>query len=140
MKKQLLLSCFLVLSTLLFTNNSFAQREAGGSADGGTIVPEPCPVSFTRNNGNGTCGEQAEIRIFYSAVPTYAPTLENILYKGEPLLTNTLPITGNIADLASKGYISYCLSTSNIPSAVKLSIVLRYVNTVQPDCVLDGHN
>ena len=138
MKK--IITCFALILLCSLTNNSFAQRESGGSADGSTVPPQPCPVNFVRNNGDGTCGGQSQIRLYFSQVPSYAPTLENILYNGEPLLTNAFPINANISELATKGYLSYCLPTSNIPPAIKLTIVLRYRNSIQDDCVLSGTN
>ena len=139
MKKQI--SICLIIIAALFSDKTFAQRGAGGSSDGtGGLPPQPCPTSFSRNNGDGTCDGQAQIRLYFSQVPDYAPTLENILYNGAPLLTNGFPITGDIADLATKGYISYCLPTSNIPPAIKLTVVFRYTNSVQDDCTLSGNN
>ena len=139
MKKNIFTLC-LIISSLLFSDKIFAQRDTGGSSDGSGAPPQPCPVSFVRNNGDGTCGGQAQIRLYFSQVPSYAPTLENILYNGEPLLTNGYPIYGNVADIATKGYISYCIPTSNIPAAIKLTVIFRYRNSVQDDCVLTGTN
>ena len=129
-----------LMTIFSLTNKSFAQRDSGGSADGGTQPPQPCAINFTRNNGDGTCGGTAQIRLYFSQVPAYAPTLENILYNGEPLLTNAFPINGNVADIATNGYISYCLPTSNIPPAIKLTLVLRYTNSTQDDCIISGTN
>ena len=108
----------LLFCSFIFSYTTKAQRGAGGSADGLT-PPQPCAVNFTRNNGDGACAGQAQIRLYFSQAPIYAPTLENILYNGEPLLTNAFPIEGKISDLATLGYISYCLPTSNIPPAIK---------------------
>ena len=135
--KKILFTIFLL--TCFFSNNIFAQRDAGGSSDGLGGV-QPCATSFVRNNGNGSCDGQAQIRLFFSQAPLYAPTLESILYNGEPLLTNGLPVSGNINDLATLGYISYCLPTSNIPPAIKLTLVLKYNHSTQDDCVLSGNN
>ena len=138
MKKQIFTLSIVTFLLILSSNKIFAQRDAGGSA-GGT-PPQPCPTQFTRNNGDGTCGGQAQIRLYFTTPPLFAPTLENILFNGEPLLTNGYPITGNIADLATKGYISYCLPMSNIPPAIKLTTIWRYDGTGQDDCVLSGTN
>lgn len=139
--KKLTLSFGLVfLTILIFPGQIFAQRDAGGSADGTTAAPQPCPTAFARNNGDGTCGGQSEIRLYFTQAPVYAPTLENIYYNGESLLTNGFPVNGNIADLAVKGYISYCLATTNIPPAIKLTVVFRYINSTQENCVLEGNN
>lgn len=135
--KKIILAIFLL--TGFFSNNLFAQRDAGGSSDGSGAI-QPCATSFVRNNGNGTCDGQAQIRLYFTQAPIYAPTLENIIYNGEPLLTNGMPITGNISDLATLGYVSYCLPTSNIPAAVKLTLVLKYNSSAQEDCILSGTN
>ena len=130
----------LLLGSIFLTNKTFAQRDAGGSSSGGGVPPQPCPTSFTRNNGDGTCGGEAQIRLYFTQAPTYAPTLENIYYNGQPLITNIMPIEGDVADLATKGYISYCLPTANIPPAIKLTVVFRYTQSTQDDCSLDGTN
>lgn len=140
MKKQILTICLMILGTIIFSSSSFAQRDAGGSSDGNTTPPQPCPTAFARNNGNGTCGGQAQIRLYFTQAPLVAPTLENILYQGEPLLTNAYPISGNVADLATQGYISYCLPTSNIPPAIKLTVIYKYASSGQEDCMLSGTN
>ncbi len=142
MKKQILSLCIVMACALTFSNTTFAQsaRDAGGSSDGSGLPPQPCPTAFTRNNGDGACGGAAQIRLYFSQAPSYAPTLQNILYNGQPLFTNMSPITGNIADLATKGYISYCIPTSNIPPAIKLEVILKYTNSTQDYCVLSGSN
>lgn len=139
MKKPITFT-LVILFSFIFCGKTYAQRDAGGSADGNIDVPQPCPTAFSRNNGDGTCGGAAQIRLYFTEAPVFAPTLENILYNGDPLLTNGYPITGNVADLATKGYISYCLPTSNIPPAIKLTVIFKYANTGQEDCVLTGTN
>ncbi len=141
MKKQFFTFCIIAVSALTFSNKTFSQtRDAGGSGDGTSTPPQPCPTAFARNNGDGTCGGAAQIRLFFNVAPAFAPTLENIFYDGVSLLTNATPISGDIADLASKGYISYCLPTSNIPPAVKLTVIFKYPNSTQEECVLHGSN
>ena len=131
------LNILMLLSGIcIFSGTAFAQRDAGGSADGLT-PPQPCPTSFTRNNGDGTCSGEAQIRLFYSTPPTIAPTLQTILYNGEPLLNNS-PIVGNLADYSTNGYVSFCLPTNNIPPAIKLTLVIYYVNTTQQECTISG--
>jgi hypothetical protein len=121
------------------TNGVLAQRDAGGTNDGtGGVPTQPCPTSFTRNNGDGSCNGEAQIRLYYTTPPIVAPTLVNILYEGEPLFTNGLPVVGNLADYATKGYIGICLPTSNIPPAIKLTLVMYYAGSSQPECVISG--
>ena len=64
--------------------------------------------------------------------PSYAPTLVGLWYdNGSPITNIFLPVTGDIADLASKGYISYCLLGGNIPPNKKIVAQFYYPNTNQ---------
>src|SRR5437763_1211653 len=45
-------------------------------------VPQPCPISFKRNNGNGTCGASGQIRVSFHDNPVAPPTLDSIYYNG----------------------------------------------------------
>ena len=135
--KKILSTIVIVLSISLFSSESFAQRIAGGSSGGNAA--QPCPTSFTRNNGDGTCGGEAQIRLYYDIPPTVAPTLENILYQGNPLFTNGMPIVGDMTEYATTGYVSFCLPTSNIPPAVKLTLNINYQGSTQADCVIAGN-
>ena len=130
MKKRLLTFAVLILS-LCITSTSFAQDDSGGSAgsgggtpDGGgtTVATQPTAVHFTRNNGDGTCNGLAQIRMYYSTAPTAAPVLNEIWYNGATLYSNFVPVTGNISNYATTGYVSFCLTTSNIPPAIKLTL------------------
>ena len=138
--KKTLLSVTVVLFMTLFSTNVFAQPAPGDSGapppdpggTGGTSVPaQPLGYHFTRNNGDGTCGGEAQIRLYYTTKPTVAPVLTQIYYQGAPLYTNFLPVTGNIADYATKGYVSFCLATSNIPPAIKLTLTYNPGGTGQ---------
>ena len=141
MKKQIITFCIIAVSALIFSNKSFSQtRDAGGSGDGTSTPPQPCPTAFTRNNGDGTCGGDAQVRLYFNQAPSLAPMLQDIIYNGASLLTNPTPIFGDIADLATKGYISYCLPTSNVPPAVKLTVIFKYPNSTQEECILHGTN
>ena len=133
MKKKLLSFAVIVLSVCLFTTKTFAQVAPGDDGSGGTppdgggttgttVPAQPLGYHFTRNNGDGTCGGEAQIRLYYTTAPAVAPVLTQIYYQGQPLYTNFLPVTGNIANYASKGYVSFCLPTSNIPPAIKLTL------------------
>ncbi len=145
MKKKLFSFALLALSLCLFSTNTFAQTAPGDSGgglppDGGGTVSEPAQslgYHFTRNNGDGTCDMKAQIRLYYTTAPTVAPVLNQIFYNGAPLYTNMLPVTGNIADYATKGYVSFCLSTSNIPPAIKLTLDYR-ASASQPQITISG--
>jgi hypothetical protein len=135
MKKVLHTFSLLFISLCMFSVSSFAQDVPGGSGDGsgdgsgtpdggstGSTVAQPLGVHFTRNNGDGTCGGMAQIRLFYATAPTTAPVLTQIYYNDAPLYSNFTAVTGNISNYATTGYVSFCLSTSNIPPAIKLTL------------------
>ena len=142
MKRKLLSFTILFVAFTVFSISSFAQVVPGGSGDGsgtppdgggttGTPIPQPTAIHFTRNNGDGTCGGLAQIRLYYTTAPTVAPVLTQIEYNGAPLYTNFTAVTGNIADYASKGYVSFCLTTSNVPPAIKLTLTYNASSTQQ---------
>lgn len=145
--KKLLFSFTVVLFMTLFSTNVFAQPAPGDSGDNGippdpsgtpSTPPQPLGYHFTRNNGDGTCGGEAQIRMYYTTKPTVAPVLTQIYYQGQPLYTNFLPVTGNIADYASKGYVSFCLPTANIPPAIKLTLTYTPGGTGQAADEISG--
>lgn len=139
MKKNLL-AFALLLSISIFSSKTFAQTVPGGdSGGGGTIdgggttstTPQPTGIDFYRNNGDGTCNGEAQIRLYYSTAPTIAPTLDNIIYNDQPLIANFVPVTSILGDLTTKGYFSFCLPVSNVPPAIKLTIQYHYDGTSQ---------
>ena len=131
MKPKLLAVCIVILISTFISNKTFAQRDAGGSSSGSPI-PEPCPTGLKRNNGDGTCGGSGQIRLSFGQSPTYAPTLIHLWYDdGTPVTNIILPVDGDITDLASKGYISYCLQGGNIPPSKKIVAQFYYPNTNQ---------
>ena len=148
--KKVLLSFTAVLFMSLFSANLFAQDVPGGesgggggtppdgSGTGGTVASQPLGYHFTRNNGDGTCGDKAQIRLYYTTAPTVAPVLTQIYYQEAPLFANFAPVTGNIADFATKGYVSFCLSTTNIPPAIKLTLTYKPGGTNQPVAQISG--
>lgn len=127
MKKTSILIVAFVLFISLFSSGSFAQTVPGGGADGegnGQESSQPSPVSFKRNNGNGTCGGDAQIRVAFDRLPDYVPVIDEIQYEG-----HTIPVViGDIdaSELAKKGYVSYCIISGNIPPAGKIAIKFRY--------------
>lgn len=146
--KKILVSFTVVLLMSFFSTNLFAQPAPGDDGGGGglpvdpsgtgTVPAQPLGYHFTRNNGDGTCGMQAQIRLYYTVKPTVAPVLTEIYYNGAPLYTSFTPVTGNMADYATKGYVSFCLSTSNIPPAIKLSLTYTPGGTNQPAAHISG--
>ncbi len=125
-----------MLSITVFSTTTYAQRSAGGSSDG-SCTPQPTPVSFKRNNGEGTCGNNAEIRLKFNQSPTEGPVLIGLMYDdGTPVLNTVLPVTGNSSELDHKGYISYCLLGGNISPAKKLIAIFHYPGGCQDDTIL----
>jgi hypothetical protein len=146
--KQKLISGLIAFSFLVISNVSFAQEDSGGSAggdgsglppDGGgtTVVAQPIPFHFTRNNGDGTCGGLAQIRMYYTTAPTTAPVLTQIYYNGVPLFENFTPVTGDLSTYATTGYVSFCLSQSNIPPAIKLTLTYN-ASSIQQNLSITG--
>ena len=146
--KKTLLSLTVVLFMTFFSTNVFAQPAPGDDGSGGvlppdlggtpSVPPQPLAYHFTRNNGDGTCGGEAQIRMYYTTAPTVAPVLTQIYYQGAPLYTNFLPVSGDIAGYATKGYVSFCLSTANIPPAIKLALTYTPGGTGQAADQISG--
>jgi hypothetical protein len=146
MKKRLLTFAILLIS-LGVTSTSFAQDDTGGAAGGSTggtsgggttVAAQPLAIHFTRNNGDGTCGMQAQIRMYYTTAPTVAPVLTQIDYNGSPLYANFAPVVGDISKYATTGYVSFCLPTSNIPPAIKLTLTYTPGGTGQAADQISG--
>lgn len=132
--KNILVLVSLVLFTCLFSTKTFAQREAGGTS-AGSGTHQPCPDYFKRNNGNGTCGGDAQIRVYFSQQVTSAPVLTAVWYQGEQITGIALPVYGDMSELSKKGYISYCIEGRNIPPAIKITLQFQYQNG-QEDCLV----
>jgi hypothetical protein len=132
MKKKLFPIAVFVLFISLFSLNSFGQSAPGDSGSGGVdgeVPSQPSPVSFKRNNGNGTCGGEAQIRVAFDKKPDWFPFIEEIKYEG-----HSIPVVfGDIdaSQLARKGYVSYCILSGNLPAAGKIAIKFHYYKTNQ---------
>lgn len=135
MKKRSFSIAAFVLFISLFSSAAFAQDDSGGSSGGsdggpdGHPISQPSPVSFKRNNGNGTCGGQAEIRVAFNLIPDYSPTMQEIMYEGRRIPVNIHPVDPSL--LIKKGYVSYCVSNTNVPPAKKLAIKFTYIGSNQ---------
>ncbi|MDE3182644.1 MAG: T9SS type A sorting domain-containing protein [Bacteroidota bacterium] len=103
MKKKFTFSAALILISVM----SFAQ----------------CPDYFKRNNGNGTCGSEAEIRMYFAACPTTAPIIDSIRANG--VIANVTVSAPDGSNCASKGYISYCIS-GDLPPAGTLTVFFDF--------------
>jgi hypothetical protein len=122
-----------VLFISLLSLNSLAQNISKGAAAGepdGEVSFQPAPESFKRNNGNSTCGGQAVIRVAFPLIPDFWPVIEE-LKAGERRVEGVIIDNIDASELASKGYVSYCIHSPNIPPAAKLSIKFHYLQTNQ---------
>jgi hypothetical protein len=99
MKKKFTISAALLFITVM----SFAQ----------------CPDYFMRNNGNGTCGSEAEIRMYFATCPAVAPAIDSIYVNGSK--ANVTVGAPDDSKCSAKGYISYCFS-GNLPPANTLQV------------------
>jgi hypothetical protein len=103
-----------------------------------------CPTIFDikRNNGGnfpqgpGTCGGDAQIRVYFTDCPSNPPRLDSIYYEGKKLeglqfghenIRDGYPDASNCAKPHS--YLSYCVYGSNIPPAKKLTFYFTYTFT-----------
>ena len=55
---------------------------------------------------------------------------------GTPITFISVPVIGDVADLAKKGYVSYCLLGGNIDPAKKIIAVFHYQGSCQGDTML----
>ena len=141
MKKRLLSFSMLVLGIGLFSTQTFAQDDAGGSsfqgvtatppiADGSVtvaIVPPPGVRSVKRNNGDASSAYGvAEARLaFTKGMNIGEPRLVKITYiVGGAEIPNPLMCDCAVTDL-QKSYISYSLS-KNVNPAKKLMFHFSY--------------
>src|SRR4051812_40364346 len=78
MKKKL----FVIAASMFicfFSFKTFAQVAPGDSGDGSG---DPVSFTFKRNNGNGTAGGEAEIRVSFKVLPEHLPLIAEIVYEG----------------------------------------------------------
>lgn len=92
----------------------------------------PCPI-FKRNNGQGTCGGDAQIRVYWADCSDEAPILTAIYYEGKKLEGNTYG-TPDQEECRKKGYTSYCIYGNNIPPAKKLTLHFTYSDGAKTVC------
>lgn len=107
----------------------------------GQTTTAQCPTVFDikRNNGGnfpqgpGTCGGDAEIRVYFDACPSNPPRLDSIYYEGKKLdglefghsnIRDGYPDASHCSK--NNGYLSYCVYGSNIPPAKKLTFYFTY--------------
>lgn len=95
-----------------------------------------CPSSFKRNNGNGTCGSLGELRLNFAPVcPASAPVIDSVY-------TNNVKsdVKFNTPDDSrcggNNGYISYCVTSGNMPPANVWTIYFRTAEGNTYSCVV----
>ena len=134
MKKKLLAIGILVMSICMLSISSFAQDAPGDAGE--TLLSQSQAIHFTRNNGDGFL-LKAQIKMYYTTAPTCAPILTEIYYQGLPLFANFAPVTGDISNFATTGYVTFNIPTANIPPAIKLTLTYR-TSATQPLCTISG--
>ena len=82
-----------------------------------------CPYTFKRNNGNGTCGKQSEIRMYFSTCPSKVPMIDSVYANG--VNTNVSASTPDTTGCAKNGYISYCFD-GDLPTASSLQVFFDF--------------
>lgn len=82
-----------------------------------------CPEYFKRNNGSGTCGSEAEIRMYFASCPVKVPFIDSIYVEGTKI--NVTVGAPNNKNCSSKGYISYCIS-GDLPPAATLQVFFDF--------------
>jgi hypothetical protein len=103
MKKKFTLSAVLILITFI----GFSQ----------------CPSFFRRNNGNGTCSMESQIKMYYTTCPSTLLTMDSIYVSGiKADLTIGAP---DASKCAKNGYVSYCFN-GNLPPASSLKVFFTY--------------
>ncbi|MES2431004.1 MAG: T9SS type A sorting domain-containing protein [Bacteroidota bacterium] len=117
--KTALLSATLILTSLI----SFSQSIE-------------CPTSLKRNNGNGTC-TQGQLQLFYTGCPAEAPVIDSVYVSGVKYpVTFDVP---NDSKCESRGYLSYCVISGNMPPAHTWLIYFR-TSTLSATCVVTDAN
>lgn len=101
----------------------------GGGSSGGEVLE--LPDFFKRNNGNGTCNGNAQIRAQYVVCPSQHPTLDKVFSIGNGGLLTEIPgLTYSAGDFGpcenNNGYISYCIYGGNIPPINKVVLQFTY--------------
>ena len=158
MKKALFVLSLAVFAILSFSckknapqsplGDNYSTDTRGGGGSAGSAL-QPCPIKSKRNNGQGTCGGDGQIRIRFSNNPTYDPILDSVYYVGNPDYAPRLDsiyylgvketgltfAEGDTSNLAQKNYISYCFYGHNIPPDHKLTYYFSYPLSSQV-CIL----
>lgn len=82
-----------------------------------------CPSFFRRNNGNGTCSMESQIKMYYTTCPSTSLMMDSIYVSGVKAdLTIGTPDASNCA---KNSYVSYCFN-GNLPPAGSLQVFFTY--------------
>jgi len=95
-----------------------------------------CPSFFKRNNGNGTCGSQSEIRLYFPICTGNAPLIDSV-YANNVKARLTI-FSPDASKCAVKGYVSYCFN-GNIPTVSALTLFFNYGNHSTSCLVPEGN-
>lgn len=93
----------IVAAFFLITVSAFAQNT--------------CAISFKVNNGNGTCGAAGQLRLtFPGGCPAEVPVIDSVYTNGvKSQVTFASPDVSKCG--GNNGYISYCVTSGNMPPA-----------------------
>lgn len=89
------------------------------------IAQSTCATSFKVNNGNGTCGAAGELRLtFPGGCPALVPVIDSVYIDG--VKSNVRFATPDASKCGGgNGYISYCVTSGNMPPANVWNIFFR---------------
>ncbi|MES2849119.1 MAG: T9SS type A sorting domain-containing protein [Bacteroidota bacterium] len=95
-----------------------------------------CPSSFKRNNGNGTCGSLGELRLNFSpACPASAPIIDSV-YTNNVKSDVKFNAPNDSHCGGNNGYISYCVTSGNMPPANVWTIYFHTADGSNYSCLV----
>ena len=97
-----------------------------------------CATSFKRNNGNGTCGSEGQLRLsFPVSCPASVPYIDSVYIAGAKWnVTFAAPDVSKCG--GGNGYIGYCVTSGNMPPANTWTIFFRLPNGSTYSCVVEA--
>ena len=98
-----------------------------------------CASFFKRNNGNGTCSSLGQLRLtFPGSCPADIPSIDSLYINGVKYnVTFGAPDVSNCG--GANGYISYCVTSGNMPPTEVWKVFFRSQSGVSFTCdVLDS--
>jgi len=82
-----------------------------------------CPTYFTRNNGNGTCGAEAQIKMYFSSCPVSAPSIDSVYISGKK--ANIAFFPPDTSNCSKQGFVSYCFS-GDLPPVSNIKVYFNF--------------